>query len=122
MHVPLIHGCAQFWYPHGLKTAIFETFCIIQGVESLNNFETTYYLTCNVSYFREKDQVFKHNILQAFTSQPKGMQPMNNKIISVFNSSPDEVKIYACKYINEELIVDPTFNANLVIELYGFRV
>ena len=122
MHVPLVQGCAQFWYPHGLKTTIFETFCIVQGVECLNNFETTYYLTCNVSYFPEKDQMYKHNILQAFTSQPKGMMQMSNKIISVFNSSPDEIKIYARKYINQQLVIDTTFNANLVLELYGFRV
>ena len=119
--VPIVDGVGTFYYPQSLKYTLYETFCICQAIECANNFGKNFYLTCNVSYFQEKDQIYKQNILQTFTAENKIFH-FPNKIILNLNQSPEEVQILVKKMQNQKLILDTSFSGNVVLELYGFRV
>ena len=115
-------GVAEITLPQSLKKRIFQTFAVFHSVHSLNNFGTVYYLTSNACYHTEHDQRHKQNIMQMFKAKNEIEYFGGSKLILTLNQTPDTLLIFA-KIIDEEgyLKIDPTFEANLCIELYGFQ-
>ena len=119
--VKIEKGRGQFLVPQSFKDSINETFCTIHSIECLNNHGHTYYLTCNVSYFKEQENVLKRNILQQFSSAGPGVVYFTNSIIATLLQTPHRVDLFVSKWKKDNLEMDDTFSGNIVLELFGYR-
>ena len=114
------NGVASTVFPEVLRQNLLNTCCIINSVQSFTNFNQSYYIFGNFSFFREKDQFLKENLLQSFQSQ-SAIFHFPLALENMLTVLPHNLTLYVKEYTENGFEVAKTFSGNICLVLSGYR-
>ena len=120
--VPIVEGTGFFSYPAELRHDIMVTFCRIVSLKATEPLSPSksLFAFCDVSYFRDRDQVPRYNVLQNFDSAITQVQEFNGTLFHRLNICPDQIKMYVNEFENGQYTL-ASWSGLMVVELFGYR-
>ena len=120
--VDIHQGVGSFVYPENLKHVIMDTYCVIQSVvnPSANPPAKTLYIFSNASFYRQRDQLVKENVLQVFKSS-QILTHFKGRLENSFDITPDCIQMYVKEWKDDQFKICTDFSGKLIVSLYGWK-
>ena len=114
-------GVGSFHFPNHLRHDIQDTYCIVHAIHGFNTVTPSkcLFVFCDVSYYYDREQVPRYNVLQVFQSNTnlKHFKKISNRLSIV----PDCIKLRVKEYKDEQFEICSAWNGLIVLEIFGYH-